>query len=380
MWNWLKKKPTPTPAEAAATRVGTMVAWWLLGFLNDPEQFARDPGVLNAAKKNYEKGLSDLYSVAVIAGVFVGDWILARDAIVRDAVRCYLDLPEIREEMISGKLSAVAMPIDTMAVHGLFEPKLLAGAWEMIYDRSHATELDPDARRLYESISHLGVRAEIAAATHPSDDELNGMCSRVIQECRYALQGDDKHTRAHKSIFEGWPVVADPSAFQDSESETESDTHMQNDQVQDFSNTVNSPPNESEVRGTEAFAAGRQAAQGFDSEFKTFTEDVVLWKESEYIVELKHRIESALNEPPEKRYYALNFVNNTFIEAVALLEKELRERVRVDLSEWFKFFLDCDLEFMGSTADLRIAEQMLKLRKEALVLVTKAVMRNSETV
>lgn len=380
MWNWLKKKPTPTPAEAAATRVGTMVAWWLLGFLNDPEQFARDPAVLNAAKKNYDQGLSDLYSVAVIAGVLVGDWILARDATVRDAVGRYLDLPEIREDMMSRKLSAVVMPIDTMAVHGLFKPKLLAGAWEMICDRSLATELDPDARRLYESISHLGVRAEIAAAMRPSDDELKGMCSRVIHECLYALQGDDKHTRARKSIFEGWPVEVDPSAFQDSESETESDTNMKNDENQDFSNNYNPQPNESEVGGSDAFEAGRRATQRFDAELNTFTKDVVLWREAEHVAELKHRIESALNEPPENRNYALNFVNSTFTEAVVLLEKELRERVRVDLAAWYTLFLDLDLEIIGSTADLRIAESMLNLRRDALILVTKAVMGNLRTV
>lgn len=214
MWNWLKKEPTPTPAEAAAARVGKMVAWWLLGFVEHADQFSCNPRVLAAAHENLEQGKSESVSVAIIAAASVGDLILTHPEVVRDAVMTYFYLPEVDARFRNMNLAEVAMLVDLAPNGALLKPRDFSGLWEAIYSRSLATELDPPARMLFEAVQHLWVRSQLATRTPLQDEELNSSVKRIQLECVYSLRGCDSQARERMIFAKGLPADTDLSEFE----------------------------------------------------------------------------------------------------------------------------------------------------------------------
>lgn len=202
MLSWFRKKAELPPAVKFARGVGESLDWWLIGLDDSSPTIASNPRTLERAMELHGDGRSAREATCFLANALVGDIILRREHRVRDDVLAYMRQPEVADVLMHIRASDCVMPLDLLdGPSALLTPEARLALQAILIERVKAVPLDADAQRLFAGIQHLWERAIVAVNLDERENkDLREMTGRLLNECVYALDGDDAEARRGKHL------------------------------------------------------------------------------------------------------------------------------------------------------------------------------------
>lgn len=203
MLSWFRKNAEPPPAAKFAQGVGASLDWWLIGLDNTSPAMGSNPHIVGSAMELHSEGRSAPEATCFLANAVVGDIILRRADTVRNEVLAYMRQPEVADVLTHTRASDCVMLLDTLSNSSaatLLTPETRRAMQANIFERANVLPLDADAQRLFAGVRHLWERAIVAVNLERENKDLRMMTGRLLDECLYALEGDDAEARGAKHL------------------------------------------------------------------------------------------------------------------------------------------------------------------------------------